>query len=165
MLGGAGLVQGWRLVRARLRGTAARAVLAIAVVVCLVLAVGQFTRLNDSMTGVLDEAEDNGTLPDLIAAAGGRDGIVDCGLVYTRGFQTQLMAWELRVPERGVALGPGPSRHDDHAQGRAAAGRRPLPAPDRDEELGARLDVPAAGHDARLADLPHSQSGVVSCFQ
>ncbi len=108
VLGGAGLVQAWRLARMRTDGTAGRVALGAAVVVCLILAVGQFTRLNDSMTGVLDEAEDNRTLPDLIAAAGGRDGIVDCGLVYTRGFQTQLMAWELRVPERGVGLGPEP---------------------------------------------------------
>ncbi len=108
VIGGAGLVQAWRLVRGRLDGGAQRAALGVAAAVCLVLAFGQFTRVADSMTGVLDEAEDNGTLPELIAAAGGRQGIIDCGKTYTRGFQTQLMAWELRVPERGVALGPEP---------------------------------------------------------
>ena len=108
VLGGVGLVRGARLVGERLSPGRARAALVVALVVAAPFAVAEVLALDGSWRAVRGEARDNGALPGLIERAGGRDAVVGCGLAFTRGFQTQVIAYELGTHESGVALDPEP---------------------------------------------------------
>jgi hypothetical protein len=108
VLGGIGLVQGAHLARERLTPRRARAALAVAVVIGAPFLVADVLRLGDQWGDLRREARRYGALTDLFARAGGREAVRSCGLVFTRGFDTQAVAWELRVHESGVSLRPEP---------------------------------------------------------
>ena len=108
VLGGIGLVRAFRLGRERLPARRARALLAVGVVIGAPFVVGNVLRLGDSWGDVLREARDYGALEDLFARAGGEAAVRRCGLVFTRGFHTQAVAWELGTHESGVGLRPEP---------------------------------------------------------
>jgi hypothetical protein len=108
ILGAIGLVRGFRLARERSPAGRARALLAVAVAVGAPFAVANVLRLGDSWSDLRREARDYGALEDLFARAGGEAAVRRCGLVFTRGFHTQAVAWELGVHESGVSLRPEP---------------------------------------------------------
>lgn len=108
VLGGIGLVHGARLATSRLSPRRARVVLAVAVVAGAPFLAGNVLRVTGQWGDVRSEAREYGALPDLIARAGGEAAVRRCGLVYTRGFHTQAVAWGLHVHESGVALRPKP---------------------------------------------------------
>ena len=108
VLGAVGLVRGAALARERLTPARARAALAVALVASVPFLAGVVLRVGDQWRDVLREARDYGALDDLVARAGGEAVVARCGLVFTRGFHTQTVAWELHLPERGVGLRPEP---------------------------------------------------------
>jgi hypothetical protein len=108
VLGGIGLVQAARLARERLTPARAGAALAVAVVIGTPFVVADVLRLGDQLGGVRREARRYGALADLFARAGGEAAVRRCGLVFTRGLDTQAVAWELHVHESGVSLRPEP---------------------------------------------------------
>jgi hypothetical protein len=71
-------------------------------------AVANVLRLVDDWGDLRREGRQYGALEDLFARAGGEATVRRCGLVYTRGFHTQPVAWELQVHESGVSLRPRP---------------------------------------------------------
>jgi hypothetical protein len=106
--GGIGWVRGAALARSRLTPGRARAAVAVTVAVAAPFVALNVLRAEGQWDDVLREAREYGALPDLIARAGGEDAIERCGLVYTRGFHTQAIAWELHVHEGQVSLRPEP---------------------------------------------------------
>jgi hypothetical protein len=67
-------------------------------------------RFHDSIDKVKREARQYHTVTEAIAKAGGRRAILACGSVYTGPFQTQAVAWHLRLHEEDVKIfpsGPG----------------------------------------------------------
>jgi hypothetical protein len=82
-------------------------VLALASIPGVVIWAGRF---DDSLGKVDREARQYHTVTDAIARAGGRRAILACGDVYTGPFQTQALAWHLRLHEEDVKIfpsGPG----------------------------------------------------------
>jgi hypothetical protein len=82
-------------------------VLALASVVPLVIWAG---RLRDGIDQAELEARQYHSITVAIAQAGGAAAIQRCGTVYTGPFQTQALAWHLRVHEEDVKIfpsGPG----------------------------------------------------------
>jgi hypothetical protein len=53
---------------------------------------------------IASEAALDGSLPHVIARAGGRAVVLACGTVYTGAFQTQAVVWHLRVPQTSVEV-------------------------------------------------------------
>jgi hypothetical protein len=101
VLGGVGWV--W-VARASRRLALALVVLSIAP---LVIWAG---RLRDSLDTVKLEARQYHTVTEAIADAGGRRALLACGTVYTGPFQTQALAWHLRLHEEDMKIfpsGPG----------------------------------------------------------
>jgi hypothetical protein len=74
------------------------------------LVVTWYGRLHESIDKVKLEARQYHTVTQAISQAGGADAIKRCGTVYTGPFQTQALAWHLRVHEEDVKIfpsGPG----------------------------------------------------------
>ena len=106
VLAGAGWVGLVRGARDRWgRGGAAWTVAAL-VAACLPLSLGHIIDLGHSMSGVRDEANSYGALPQAIARAGGRDAVLACGGIYTGPFQVQALAWYMHVHGTQVIIPP-----------------------------------------------------------
>ena len=78
--------------------------------VVLVVAVTAITigDLRDQVSDVGARADRRVALPDLVAAAGGRDAIVDCAPVRTAPDVRPLVAWELDISMLGIDRPPEP---------------------------------------------------------
>lgn len=78
--------------------------------VVLVVAVGAITvgDLRDQLSDVGARADRREALPDLVAAAGGRDAIVGCARVRTAPDVRPLVAWELDISMLGIDQPPEP---------------------------------------------------------
>jgi hypothetical protein len=118
LLGGAALacvVAGWLVGEAvgRLRRRPADSRLSTAApwLLAAVLVLASLPRLV-GVAGQVDRALQNAsrtqtlqaTLPQAIAAAGGRKAILRCGRISTSTFQVPLLAWQLEVPIRAVRV-------------------------------------------------------------
>jgi hypothetical protein len=88
------------------QGAATRAAVALAVVAAA--AIITVPDLRDQASDVDARADRRATLPDLVAAAGGRDAIVDCARVHTAPDVRPLVAWELDIEMRGIDRPPAP---------------------------------------------------------
>jgi hypothetical protein len=88
---------------------------AVAVTVLLLAIAAPFVayRVHQLDLDRLDVEEDAalyGSVPEAIAAGGGREKLLQCGTVYTGAFQTQTVAWYMHLHESQVeifALPPG----------------------------------------------------------
>lgn len=176
VLGGVGVArmfQGIRLAGERVSGSP-RVGLAAAAAVSLLACVGLIPVIRDKAENterVVDklgyEASLWGDLPDVIEKAGGRDGLVRCGGVYSGPFQTQMVAYALdlhgenigtlQTPAPGVAFqthtipdGPLVTKITDDRFRRVTSNRRWIvsTAP-RDDAFG--RSCPAASPDAPRA--------------
>jgi hypothetical protein len=108
VLGGIGWAQLVLAVRRRF-GTVAMAVLAVVAIAVSVPALSSsWSTFEAGLRQVRDEGRQSQQLPVLIERAGGRDAVLRCGQVYTGAFQTQVVAWYLRVHEEEVGLRPNP---------------------------------------------------------
>jgi hypothetical protein len=107
VLAGVGVTWGVELAR-RLPGRRGTALLAAAAVVTAGFAAWRVSDVATQMGQVRDEARLYAALPDVIAAAGGREAVTACGPVYTGAFQTQALAWWLHVRQRDVSIHPAP---------------------------------------------------------
>ena len=95
-------------------GTAATASLhaagpaAAVVAAVLVVAVGAVTLgdLREQVSDVGARADRRAALPDVVAAAGGRDALVDCARVRTAPDVRPLVAWELDISMLGIDRPP-----------------------------------------------------------
>jgi hypothetical protein len=58
---------------------------------------------------IADQAAIDASLPDAIAAAGGRAAIVACRPVITGAYQTQVLAWKLELQQTDVEVDPTPT--------------------------------------------------------
>ena len=78
--------------------------------VVLVVAVTAITLggLRDQVSDVGERADRRAALPDLVAAAGGRDAIVGCAPVRTAPDVRPLVAWELDISMEGIDRPPEP---------------------------------------------------------
>jgi hypothetical protein len=101
--------------------------------VVLVVAVAAITLgdLRDQVSDVGARADRRAALPDLVAAAGGRDAIVGCAPVRTAPDVRPLVAWELDISMKGIDGPPEPPvallRWSPHGGGSVEP---PLPAGD-----------------------------------
>jgi hypothetical protein len=93
---------GW----ARLPALAGRRLAAVAIVLAL-------PGVGLAVADMADEVAELGRherlydeLPEIIAAAGGREAVLSCGTVHTGPFQTQALAWELHVRQQQIGLRP-----------------------------------------------------------
>jgi hypothetical protein len=77
----------------------------------VVVAVGAVTAgdLRDQVRDVGARADRRAALPDLVAAAGGRDAIVACAPVRTAPDVRPLVAWELDIAMLGIDRPPAPA--------------------------------------------------------
>jgi hypothetical protein len=108
VLAGAGWVELLRSAR-RLRGTVA----AVALAAGIALASAPFVALagkefGEKMELVRFEADVYRVLPRAIQIAGGRDRILSCGSITTGPFDTQALAWHLRVHSERLRFTPLP---------------------------------------------------------
>jgi hypothetical protein len=94
---------GWGWVASVVPAKAVLAVLALAALPGLIGA-GQTLQRNLDRMGELDKTY--GELPRVIATAGGRDGVLRCGQVYTGPFQTQILAYRLHLHQKQVGIRP-----------------------------------------------------------
>jgi len=80
----------------------------VAAAAALVVAVGAITAadLRDQVSDVGARADRRAALPDLVAAAGGRDALVGCARVRTAPDVRPLVAWELDVSMLGIDRPP-----------------------------------------------------------
>jgi hypothetical protein len=58
---------------------------------------------------IADGAAETASLPDAVAAAGGRAAVVACRPVFTGAFQTQVVAWHLRLQQTDVEVDTTPT--------------------------------------------------------
>ncbi|HEY7075048.1 MAG TPA: hypothetical protein VH418_06755 [Solirubrobacteraceae bacterium] len=89
---------------------ASRPVALVLALISIPLLVTWYGRLHESIDKVKLEARQYHTITAAIARAGGPAAIKACGDVYTGPFQTQALAWHLRVHEEDVKIfpsGPG----------------------------------------------------------
>ena len=104
VLGGAGLTRLYALARERL----SRRALAIAVGLFALAAgpfvVAQALRTRTEFAGGMRESRYYDALPAAIAQAGGRDALLGCGRVYTLAFDTQIVAYAMRMHEKDVGI-------------------------------------------------------------
>ena len=111
----------------------------------LVAAVGAVTLgdLRDQVSDVGARADRRAALPEVVAAAGGRDALVDCARVRTAPDVRPLVAWELDISMLGIDRPP------------AAPARCPAlePARRRADGAGDPRRVPAARPGALLGGL------------
>jgi hypothetical protein len=82
----------------------------VAVAAVLVAAVAAITLddLREQLSDVDARADRRTALPELVAAAGGRDAIVDCAPVRTAPDVRPLVAWELDISMLGIDRPPEP---------------------------------------------------------
>jgi hypothetical protein len=92
-----------------LAGVGAARILPPAGTIALVVAVGVVTAgdLSDQVEDVGARADRREALPEVVAAAGGRDSIVDCARVRTAPDVRPLVAWELDISMLGIDRPPG----------------------------------------------------------
>src|SRR3954468_13485840 len=98
VLAGAGWVE---LVRGTRRyGRAAAAALTVALLVMAVPFVAhRVHQLDLDVQDVNEQADLYGSVPEAIAAGGGREKLAACGTVYSGAFQTQAVAWYMHLHE------------------------------------------------------------------
>ncbi len=65
--------------------------------------------LDRDVETIADEAAIDASLPDAIAAAGGRAAVVACGPVITGAFQTQVLVWHLDLHQTDVEVDSTPT--------------------------------------------------------
>jgi hypothetical protein len=94
--------------RARLGGARAVALLVVVAAACAPSLVSSARLLSHQATKARKESRLYAALPAAITAAGGRDAVVRCGPVFTGPYETQALAWALRLHERQVSITPRP---------------------------------------------------------
>jgi hypothetical protein len=84
------------------------AALLVAAVLVVAVALDNGGTLRDQADEVEVRADRRAVLPELIAAAGGRDALVGCARVRTADDMRPLVAWELdlRIDDLGVSTAP-----------------------------------------------------------
>jgi hypothetical protein len=106
VLGAAGLVRLGRLAWARLGPRWGVAVIALGAFVCAPFVGDALARARHEVRGGERETALYAALPDAIARAGGRAAVLRCGTPITHDFDTQTVAWDLRVHQRQVSNHP-----------------------------------------------------------
>jgi hypothetical protein len=94
------------MTRSRLSTRGTTVAVALAVVVAAPFVVDDARRLYRDMRGAFSESAYYAALPDAIARAGGRAGLLRCGAVYTAATDTQALARDLRVHQNQVGISP-----------------------------------------------------------
>jgi hypothetical protein len=108
VLGGIGWAQAGGLVRARL-GAVAAAALTVAVLAGAAPAiVSTASAFGDELNRVRADDRLSRQLPVIIDRAGGRAAVLGCGRVVTGPFETQMVAWYLRVRQSRIHLQAAP---------------------------------------------------------
>ena len=97
VLAGAGWVDVFSAVRARLGRTAATALAVVLALVALPFLIADVGSLRRNVNAIRSEADFYDALPAVIAKAGGRDAVKRCK-VYTGPYQVQALAWHLTTP-------------------------------------------------------------------
>jgi hypothetical protein len=122
--------------RARRPGLAGAALATTLTVLLVVPAVHDDLRaLQRDARAIGDEAALDGSLDDVIRAAGGEAAVLACGPVVTGAFQTQVLAWHLDVPQDLIEVDPTP-----RPPGTVIAPRTTAMSRDRDFAVVARND-------------------------
>jgi hypothetical protein len=99
---------GFPMIIPRVRRAVARGSVAAAVVLVVLVAVITAGDLLDQLSDVGARADRREALPDLVAAAGGRDALVGCAPVRTAPDVRPLVAWELDISMLGIDRPPEP---------------------------------------------------------
>jgi hypothetical protein len=80
------------------------AIVAIAALLAAGPVRGDLRALQDDAEAIAAEAAFEGSLPEVLGRAGGRDVVLACGAIYTGAFQTQVVAWHLGVDQIDVEV-------------------------------------------------------------
>jgi hypothetical protein len=106
VLAGAGWVELVRAAARRHGGAAAGALAVVVAVAALPFAVPDVRAQQEQWELVEHEAALYGSLPAALERAGGARVVTACGPVYTGPFETQVLAWHLRLHEDQVEIFP-----------------------------------------------------------
>jgi MFS family permease len=104
VLAGAGWVIVFKAAHARLGILAAGALVLIVAAFAYPFVREDISELDARAHTVKAEAELYGSVPDAIAAGGGRAKLKACGTLYTGAFQTQTVAWYMHVHEMDTEI-------------------------------------------------------------
>lgn len=125
VVAGVGFGRSVELVRARVAPSRSWAGLAVAAALVLAagaLALPRMSFLAGDGQRLLREAELYEDIPRVVARAGGRDRLLDCGQPFTGPYQVPSIAWYMHVhtgtvthvpPEHGVAFRPAPGSGEE----------------------------------------------------